>query len=85
MSRFRYLMIIAALAAVTLGSLFFIRKIESNLDRTIDQEKLRFSGNVSDAPPLVAFTSMAMGSFRGLLADVLWLRSENLKAKKRKE
>lgn len=82
MSRFRYLMIIAALAAVTLGSLFFIRKIESNLDRTIDQEKLRFSGNVSDAPPLVAFTSMAMGSFRGLLADVLWLRSENLKAKK---
>ncbi len=52
------------------------------MDNIVDTARLRFSGKVTDAPPAVAFTSVAMGSFRGLLADILWLRSENLKAKK---
>lgn len=30
---------------------------------------------LENAPPIVAFTSVAMGGFRGLLADYLWLRS----------
>ena len=30
---------------------------------------------LENAPPLVAFTSVALGGFRGLLADYLWLRS----------
>lgn len=29
---------------------------------------------LENAPPLVAFTTVALGGFRGLLADMLWLR-----------
>ena len=74
--------LILALLLVTLLVLAGIRGIERKLDTTIDSERLRFTGSVSDAPPAVAFTTMAMGSFRGLLADILWLRSEQLKGKK---
>ncbi len=31
-----------------------------------------------NAPPLVAFTTVALGGFRGLAADLLWLRSARL-------
>jgi hypothetical protein len=31
-----------------------------------------------NAPPLVAFTTVALGGFRGLVADILWLRSARL-------
>ena len=82
MNRFRNVTLIFALLLVTLLVLFGIRGVERKLDDTINTERLRFSGNVTDAPPAVAFTSMALGSFRGLLADVLWLRSEQLKGKK---
>ncbi len=30
---------------------------------------------LDNSPPLVAFTTVALGGFRGLLADVLWLRA----------
>ncbi len=82
MNRFRNMTLFLALLLVTLLVLAGIRGIERKLDTTIDSERLRFTGAVSDAPPAVAFTTMAMGSFRGLLADILWLRSEQLKGKK---
>ena len=76
MNRFRNMTLILALLLVTLLVLAGIRGIERKLDTTIDSQRLRFTGAVADAPPAVAFTTMAMGSFRGLLADILWLRSE---------
>ena len=33
---------------------------------------------LANSPPLVAFTTVALGGFRGILADVLWLRSSQL-------
>jgi hypothetical protein len=33
---------------------------------------------LENAPPLVAFTTVAMGGFRGIAADLLWLRSTRL-------
>ncbi len=33
---------------------------------------------LENAPPLVAFTSVALGGFRGLAADLLWLRSSKM-------
>ncbi len=83
MNRFRNMTLMLALVLVTLLVLSGVRKIESSLDNTISEEKLRFTGQVSsEAPPAVVFTSVALGSFRGLLADILWLRSESLKSKK---
>ena len=81
MNRFRNFILWCVLIAVTAAALVFLNRTERRLDDTIDRAKLRFSGAVADAPPAVAFTTMALGSFRGLLADVLWLRSENLKSK----
>lgn len=33
---------------------------------------------LEDAPPIIAFTTVALGGFRGLLADLLWLRAIRL-------
>ncbi|MFH0880137.1 MAG: hypothetical protein V2A34_10535 [Lentisphaerota bacterium] len=33
---------------------------------------------LENAPPLVAFTTVALGGFRGLLADMLWIRASTL-------
>jgi len=33
---------------------------------------------VENAPPLVAFTTVTLGGFRGIIADLLWLRSSKL-------
>ncbi len=32
----------------------------------------------ADAPPLMAFTTIVLGGFRGLIADILWLRATYL-------
>lgn len=82
MNRFRNMTLILVLILATLGVFFGIRQIEYRLDNTINENKLRFTGEVTDAPPAVVFTTVALGSFRGLLADILWLRSETLKSKK---
>ena len=82
MNRFRNMTLILVLLLVTAAALFGIRRMEYKLDRVINEEQLRFSGAVNDAPPAVVFTTVALGSFRGLLAGVLWLRSEMLKGKK---
>jgi hypothetical protein len=34
--------------------------------------------DLRQAPPLVAFTTVALGGFRGILADLLWLRVSSL-------
>jgi hypothetical protein len=82
MNRFKRIVIFTVLIIISAGALFAIRNVERKMDDLVDQERLRFSGDVRNAPPLVAFTSVALGSFRGLIADLLWLRSENLKQEK---
>lgn len=34
---------------------------------------------LENMPPLVAFTTVAMGGFRGVIADLLWLRASKMK------
>lgn len=34
---------------------------------------------LENAPPALAFATVAMGAFRGLVVDILWMRAENLK------
>lgn len=34
---------------------------------------------VKNAPPSLAFTTVAMGAFRGLVVDILWMRADRLK------
>ena len=38
---------------------------------------------LENAPPLLAITTVALGGFRGLIADTLWLRVSHLQKKGR--
>ena len=79
MTRFKQIVIYFLVLVVSAVLLFGINRIERTMDRQVEENHLRFEGNVNSAPPLVAITTMALGSFRGLLADILWLRANNLK------
>ncbi len=41
--------------------------------------KLIINEPLENAPPSLAFATVAMGAFRGLVVDVLWMRAEKLK------
>jgi hypothetical protein len=42
------------------------------------QYRLDQADPLDNSPPLVAFTTVAMGGFRGILADMLWVRASTL-------
>lgn len=48
------------------------------LNRIRREEELTMVEPVENAPPVVAFTTVALGGFRGLVADWLWLRSRRM-------
>ena len=45
------------------------------------RQKMRLISNepLENAPPSLAFATVAMGAFRGLVVDVLWIRADKLK------
>lgn len=49
--------------------------VQSRLDDSIRKNKLIDEQFVEGAPPLVAFTTVALGGFRGIIADLLWFRA----------
>ncbi len=81
MNRFKTLLMYFILTLVTLTTIFGISRTEKNLDRMIREHHLRFTGQIQNAPPLVTFTTVALGSFRGLIADLLWFRAGGLQEK----
>ncbi|NMA46636.1 MAG: hypothetical protein GX945_08745, partial [Lentisphaerae bacterium] len=52
--------------------------IQGRMNAIRYSERLTDDDPLENAPPLVAFTSVALGGFRGLLADYLWLRSSKM-------
>ena len=81
MNRFRTLVMYCSLLLVTLVLIFGISRMEKQLDGMVREHHLRFTGQIKNAPPLVAFTTVALGSFRGLIADLLWFRAGGLQEK----
>ena len=77
----RYALFFALLAG-TLLVLFanvFVQKRMAVIvkeDRLVDE-----SFAAEGTPPVVAFSTMALGGFRGLIADILWLRAGDLQQK----
>lgn len=69
------------LAAFTLGMAFALNRTEKKLDGLIESEHLRYTGDIRNASPLVVFTTVALGSLRGVIADLLWLRALSLQDK----
>ncbi|MCQ2353447.1 MAG: hypothetical protein MJ033_08250 [Victivallaceae bacterium] len=73
------------LTALLISGMIFIQK---QLLKTAQEEKLRFSDVSAQAIPgssgennraAIRFVQKALGSFRGLAADFLWLRAERMK------
>jgi hypothetical protein len=60
---------------ICISLLPFIQKKVNNIK---EKKKLTDTNIVKNAPPVVAFTTIALGGFRGLLADILWLRTISL-------
>ncbi|MBU8901398.1 MAG: hypothetical protein KOO69_01525, partial [Victivallales bacterium] len=81
MINFKKLAIFTATFLVSIILLIGIHYTQKKLDESIKVNHLRFTGQIKNAPPLVAFTTIALGSFRGLLADFLWLRAASLQDK----
>jgi len=61
-----------ALLTTAVSRLDYINTTRSEM-RLISNEPLE------NAPPSLAFATVAMGAFRGLVVDILWLRAEKLK------
>lgn len=77
-NRLRTLFIFFLLLCSSIAVLTCISLVQKEMNRIIIENKLTDTDPVENAPPIVAFTTVALGSFRGLLADILWLRATEL-------
>lgn len=66
-------LIAIAVLALVAGHFFQVR-----LNRDRDQLGLTKSTVLTNAPPVLAFTTVALGGFRGIIANALWIRSSEL-------
>lgn len=78
----RILQLVLAFVIVTIA-LFAINRIQQQMLAIRDANKTTIDESLQNAPPVVAFTTIALGGFRGLLADILFLRSEAMKEQER--
>lgn len=66
-----YILLIAAAMAASA----FVQK---GLNRDRENLGLTRTTVISNAPPVLAFTTIALGGFRGLIANALWIRTSDL-------
>ena len=67
--------LLVTLAVLTLPGLRFVHR-ELNAER--GRLGLTRTDVLENAPPALAFTTVALGGFRGLIANVLWYRAQDL-------
>ncbi len=68
------ILMLALIAAFLFGS----GQLEKTLDRDRAALGLTISQPLQDAPPVLALTTQALGGFRGLISNFLWMRADNL-------
>ena len=74
MKRCAYILFIMLIAAGLIGGGVMNRAL-------VDQRRthrITQADPLVNAPPLVVFTTVALGGFRGMVADMLWIRAANL-------
>ncbi|MSU34565.1 MAG: hypothetical protein EXS36_05555 [Pedosphaera sp.] len=52
--------------------------MQSRLNRDREKMDLTRTAVLENAPPVLAFTTIALGGFRGLIANILWIRAAEL-------
>lgn len=71
------------LLAAAAAGLLLSTAAQRGLNRERSQLQLTRLGPLTNAPPMLAFTTVALGGFRGLIANALWLRAEDLQMRDR--
>ncbi len=66
------------LLAIAAGGLWGAARLNEPLRDARRAHGITQADPLVNAPPLVAFTTVALGGFRGIVADLLWLRSARL-------
>ena len=64
---------------IAVGLLFFAGEKLDYINAARKEMKLVINEPLESAPPSLAFATIAMGAFRGLVVDILWIRAERLK------
>ncbi|MFH0954334.1 MAG: hypothetical protein V1873_08400 [Verrucomicrobiota bacterium] len=72
----RFVSVILLLAAA--AGLWLAGRLNSPLVELRRKYRLDQADPLQNSPPLVAFTTVALGGFRGVLADLLWIRASKL-------
>ena len=68
----------ALLIALMVALLFGVSKTQRQLNRDRERLGLTRLTPLENAPPVLAFTTVALGGFRGLIANLLWIRANDL-------
>src|SRR5438270_12077427 len=66
------------LLALVAGLLFGVSRVQSSLNRDRETLGLTRVTPLENAPPVLAFTTVALGGFRGLISNALWIRASDL-------
>ncbi|MBE7504164.1 MAG: hypothetical protein HS113_28530 [Verrucomicrobiales bacterium] len=71
------------LLAVAVSGLLLGTAAQRALNHERSRLQLTRLSPLTNAPPMLAFTTVALGGFRGLIANALWLRAEELQMRDR--
>ena len=66
------------LIALAVVLIFGVSRVQSRLNAQRDSMGLTRMEPLENAPPMLAFTTVALGGFRGLIANALWMRVNDL-------
>ena len=72
--RFRKILLLLLAIALLTGAGF----VQNSLNRDRDRLGLTHIQPLENAPPMLAFTTVALGGFRGLISNMLWIRANEL-------
>lgn len=67
-----------SLIVIMIGLLVVVSLVQPALTSKRDELGLTEIAALENAPPILAFTTVALGGFRGLIANALWVRANDL-------
>ena len=67
-----------SLLLLAAGLLFGVSFVQKSLNLDRDRLGLTRIAPLENAPPVLAFTTVALGGFRGLISNILWIRATDL-------
>jgi hypothetical protein len=73
-ARAKKILLLLLAAALLFGS----SQVQKSLNRDREQLGLTRTDALDNAPPMLAFTTVALGGFRGLISNYLWIRANDL-------